>query len=112
MYLIITINSVIWNNHSLTISFDVFVIVPSFAYQCNEGHCDSAYGKAVYGSSDYVARACSNDQPKCEAYQYSKESGYGHLCSSEKKQGTDKDYQNCIKTEGKFHLEVFVRYEK
>ena len=96
---------------TLIISFDVIVLAPSFTYQCSKGYCGPTYGSAVEGSSENVGRACSNDQPKCEAYQYSKTSGYGHLCSSEKNDGYHRDAQNCIKTEGNFHLEVLVRYK-
>ena len=96
---------------TLIISFDVIVLAPSFTYQCSKGYCGPTYGSAVEGSSEDVGRACSNDQPKCEAYQYSKTSGYGHLCSSEKNDGYHRDAQNCIKTEGNFHLEVLVRYK-
>ena len=77
-----------------------YISVPLFSYTCTGGFCTPAYGNAYYGTSEDVAKACSNDHPNCTAYQYSASKGYGHLCTSVANGGSSGDYINCIKSEG------------
>ena len=48
-------------------------------YTCLKGFCFSFYGNAIYGTNNSVARACEID-PKCKAFRYSKNHGFGYLC--------------------------------
>ena len=74
--------------------------VGAFQYECERGYCTPSYGNTIHGNSDDIADACSRDHPRCEAYQYSSDKGYGHLCSSTTDGGISGSYQNCRKFEG------------
>ena len=78
-----------------------FSLGRSFAYKCDSGFCTPEYGRAIFGTSEDVARICSIDHPFCKAYQYSASNGYGHLCPSVSMGGTLDDYKNCKKLSGK-----------
>ena len=80
-------------------SSDLFSLtdVPTSAYQCNTGYCEPSYGRSVVGTSNDVAKACSNDHPKCQAYYHSAIAGYGYLCSSKNRTGSHGDTQSCDK---------------
>ena len=58
----------------------------------------------VHGASEDVAKACSNDHPKCKAYQYlplmSYGGGYGYLCTSVFEDRTILNSEFCIKSQG------------
>ena len=93
------IKKLVWTKYFAVLIYNIFQ-VKSFNYKCTIGYCGPVYGHSVSGTSEDVAEACSNDHPKCKAYQYSAKHGYGHLCSAASKEGTHGDYKNCVKSQG------------
>ena len=92
----------------------LFILVQSFTYQCSEGYCGPTYGYSIKGSSEDVAKACSNDHPKCKAYQYSAHYGRGVLCASANNEGknssplTRQRNKNCVKNQGCIQFRFLV----
>ena len=63
-------------------------------YSCLKGYCSSFYGNSIHGTNDSVALACGRD-PKCKAFRYSSQHGFGYLCNDlVRKQGYD-DWESC-----------------
>ena len=85
--------------------------MPLFTYQCTTGFCDYTYGTWIDGTSEDVAKACSNDYPKCKAYHYSTANGHGLLCESVESSGSYADIQNCVQIRGYDSKIVNVLYE-
>ena len=97
----------------------ILTSILEFTYQCQAlgdyGYCGSGNTyKQVYqsGSWDWgykpsssdLKRACSNDHPKCKAYEYSSRKGYGHLCTTNVNAAPDgydggngNEYKICVK---------------
>lgn len=86
----------------------IFSILETFkgSYTCISGYCHLTYSQPYYGSSEDVASVCSFDHPKCKAYEYSVELGYGQLCDTsyvKRWEGygrSPSDHMICIKQEG------------
>ena len=72
-------------------------LAPTSDYPCTPGYCGPKYGELIIGSSWDLARACTNDHPRCKAYQYSPSRRCGYLCSSKTTIGNKEDFQNCVK---------------
>ena len=88
------------------ISFVIFQVHQAFTYQCSGPYveCRNVYGRRIKGTSEDVAKACSNDHPKCKAYQYlppmSYGGGYGYLCQSVLEDRTILNSEFCVKSQG------------
>ena len=80
-----------------------FYLAQSFTYQCSIGQCETRSADKIEGTSEDAADLCSRDHPKCKAYEYSANLGYGRLCYSASKDRIHSNYGNntfCVKTSG------------
>ena len=87
------------------------------SYDCDTGYCVSLYESAIYGSTDDVAEACSQDYPKCKSYTYTKKGGYGRLCRTENNsRHIYQDYIHCVQILGNKYALLYslllINYEK
>ena len=89
-----------------------FIVSEDFvSYDCNSGFCTTPYGSTIYGTSDDVAEACSQDYPNCRAYWYSKKEGRGHMCSTANNANyTHLDSILCSQTLGKNFDLIYFHY--
>lgn len=70
-------------------------------YVCRPGYCGSFYGSSIPGTNDSIARACEMD-PKCKAFRYSSNNGFGFLCSDLDRRKAYDDWEFCGSLSSKF----------
>ena len=72
----------------------------SFSYPCKPGYCSIGYSGQILGTFEDLAEACTKDHPKCKAFFYSANKGYGTLCDTSYIDGHLTDHNTCVKSPG------------
>ena len=70
----------------------------------------------VKGSSKELAKACTNDYPKCKAYEWTGNGwngeGWGWLCSSTRNGTTSMAKRFCVQSQGYISYYILVRFQR